>query len=127
MWDNIPAGSEFSSLIDHSVKSLHEKGAELIFGGHLKECLDQSYLIRRELLSSVHAAPVERWIEFVSTPKESDLIRSSKQKLLWGLLKTEKAIPVRNLKEQGISDAVVRAYCNKGFAKEIYKARILIP
>lgn len=123
LWDNIPAGSEFSSLIDHSVKSLHEKDAELIFGGHLKECLDQSYLIRRELLSSVHAAPVERWIEFVSTPKESDLIRSSKQKLLWGLLKTEKAIPVRNLKEQGISDAVVRAYCNKGFAKVIYKAK----
>lgn len=61
------------------------------------------------------------WI--VSTPKESDLIRSSKQKLLWGLLKTEKAIPVRNLKEQGISDAVVRAYCNKGFAKVIYKAK----
>lgn len=124
-WKAIDHGGDedIPSLVDRSVEEVDEKDGKLLFGDRLPLYVQKGFLVKKEVLDTIHKEPLEKWLVPDRPLSEEERKKSRRQAALSDFLQTSGPCSFEDLKEEGFGPSLLKSFCLNDHGHIIYRRK----
>ena len=124
-WKAIDHGGDedIPSLVDRSVEEVDEKDGKLLFGDRLPLYVQKGFLVKKEVLDTIHKEPLEKWLVPDRPLSGEERKKSRRQAALSDFLQTSGPCSFEDLKEEGFGTSLLKSFCLNDHGHIIYRRK----